>query len=506
MKTRCAILLSFAAAVCTFGSIDAAAQIVATRTGDVRGVTSAGITSFKGIPYAAPPLGALRWKPPQPPSSWQTVLVAEKTGPACMQSKGEIDARIPISEDCLYLNVWRPAAAQPNARLPVMVFIHGGGFVGETASSSLTDASSLARNGVIAVTLNYRVGRFGWFAYPELSAEAGEAATGNFGMMDQLAALRWVRDNIAAFGGDPARVTLFGESAGGISVNALMGVAAARGLFSAAITESGFGRNNAAPLNAAETMGAAFAKAAGASDLAALRALPAETVLSTAADDPNAAPPGLILDGKLMQANIAEVFAKGAQARIPWIVGSNNYEARLYSDRIANPDATLNALPDKIRDRALAIYDPSKTGNKSAVVAWLLTDKTFTEPARLLARLHARSGAPVYRYFFSYVPENGRGRLPGAAHGDELRYVFAQFGADPKLKIKFTDADKRMAALVERYWTNFARTHDPNGGNAPPWPRDRRDDVLVLDWLGPHATRGFRKRELDFVAHDVPKL
>ena len=322
MKTRCAILLSFAAAVCTFGSIDAAAQIVATRTGDVRGVTSAGITSFKGIPYAAPPLGALRWKPPQPPSSWQTVLVAEKTGPACMQSKGEIDARIPISEDCLYLNVWRPAAAQPNARLPVMVFIHGGGFVGETASSSLTDASSLARNGVIAVTLNYRVGRFGWFAYPELSAEAGEAATGNFGMMDQLAALRWVRDNIAAFGGDPARVTLFGESAGGISVNALMGVAAARGLFSAAITESGFGRNNAAPLNAAETMGAAFAKAAGASDLAALRALPAETVLSTAADDPNAAPPGLILDGKLMQANIAEVFAKGAQARIPWIVGS----------------------------------------------------------------------------------------------------------------------------------------------------------------------------------------
>ena len=505
MKKR-ACLVSFAMIVCTLCATGAVAQIVATRAGEIRGVTSSGITSFKGIAYAAPPIGPLRWRPPQPPLPWQGVRAADKTGPACIQAKDGLDPRVPTSEDCLYLNVWRPAAAQAKSNLPVMVFIHGGGFVGGTASGAGTDGTNIARNGVIVVTLNYRLGRFGWFAYPELTAEAADTGTGNFGLMDQIAALRWVRDNIAGFGGDPARVTLFGESAGGISVNALMSVPAARGLFSAAITESGFGRNNAPALQAAEKMGTAFAKAAGASDLAALRNLPADTLLNTADDDPQAEPPGLIIDGKLMQANILEAFAKGAQAKIPWIVGSNNYEASLYEERIAHPDATLDALPEKVRSRAFALYDPLKTGNKGAVLAWLLTDKNFTEPARLLARLHARSGAPVYRYFFSYVPEKARGRVPGAAHGDELRYVFGQFGADPKLKIKFTDGDKRMAALVERYWTNFARAHDPNGWGAPLWPRDRRDDVLVLDWPGAHAARGFRKRELDFVRDHVPKL
>jgi para-nitrobenzyl esterase len=503
MKKRCAYLLPIAAIICTSGAM---AQTVVTRAGDVRGVTSAVITSFKGIPYAAPPVGALRWKPPQPPLPWQDVRAADKTGPACMQPRDDLDSRVAVSEDCLYLNVWRSAAAQPGSKLPVMVYIHGGGFVGGTASDASRDGTNLARNGVIVVTLNYRLGRFGWFAYPELTAEAAGGATGNFGLMDQVAALHWVRDNIAAFGGDPARVTIFGESAGGISVNALMSVPAARGLFRAAITQSGLGRNSAAPLQAAEKMGAAFAKAAGASDLAALRNLPAETVLNTADDDPKAQPPGLILDGKLMQANIEQVFAKGAQAEVPWIVGSNNYEASLYADRVANPDATLAALPENVRSRAFALYDPLKTGSKGAVLALLLTDKNFTEPARFLARLHVRSGAPVYRYFFSYVPEKARGRVPGAAHGDELNYVFGQFNPDPKLKIKFTDADKRMAALVEGYWTNFARASDPNGWGLPPWPRDKRDDVLVLDWPGAHPARGFRKRELDFVAHDVPKL
>src|SRR3954454_4154845 len=471
MKRR-ARLLSLAMIVCTLFATRAAAQVVATQTGKLRGVTSSGIASFKGVPYAAPPVGPLRWKPPQPYPSWQTVLVADKTGPACMQAKGGLDPQVSTSEDCLYLNVWRPAATQANSKLPVMIFIHGGGFVGDTASGTGTDGTNLARNGVILVTLNYRLGRFGWVAYPELTAEGAETGTGNFGLMDQLAALRWVHDNIAAFGGDPARITIFGESAGGISVNALMCVPEARGLFSAAITESGFGRNVAAPLQTAEEMGTTFAKAAGASDLAALRALPAETILDTGNDDPKAEPPGLILDGKLMQANIEQIFAKGAQAKVPWIVGSNNYEGSLYPDRIANPDATLSALPEKIRNRAFVIYDPLKTGIKGGVVAWLLTDKHFSEPARRLATLHARTGQPVYRYFFSYVPENARGRLPGAAHGHELRYVFGHFDADPKLKIKYTGADRRMAALVERYWTNFARTGQPHGWGVPPWPRD----------------------------------
>src|SRR5947209_4893617 len=506
MKKTRARLAPLAAIAYALSCLAASAQTVATRSGEVRGVTSSGITSFKGIPYAAPPIGPLRWKPPQPVLPWHDVRGADKTGAACMQPKDGLDSRTPTSEDCLYLNVWRPAAAQAPSKLPVMVWIHGGGFVGGTASGAGSDGTTLARNGVIVVTLNYRLGRFGWFAYPELTAEAAEAGTGNFGLMDQLAALRWVHDNIAAFGGDPAHVTLFGESAGGISVNALMCVPAARGLFGAAITESGFGRNIAAPLPVAEKMGSTFAKAAGASNLAALRGLPAETVLNTGNDDPKAEPPGLILDGKLMQANIEQTFAKGAQAKVPWIVGSNNYEASLHPDRIANPDATLNALPAKIRKRAFAIYDPLKIGNKGAVVAWLLTDKNFTEPARLLAALHARSGQPVYRYFFSYVPEKARGRVPGTAHGDELRYVFGEFSPDAKLKITYTDGDKRMAALVERYWTNFARSHDPNGFGAPPWPKDKRNDVLVLDWVGAYPAHNFRRRELDFVGREVPKF
>jgi para-nitrobenzyl esterase len=483
----------------------AAQEIVATRSGQVRGVTSTGITSFKGVPYAAPPVGPLRWKPPQPAPPWEGVRVADRTGPACMQPKEGLDPRVTTSEDCLYLNVWRPAGTQANSKLAVMVWIHGGGFIGGTASGASGDGTSLARNGVIVVTLNYRLGRFGWFAYPELTEEAGEAATANFGLMDDIAALRWVKDNIAGFGGDPNRVTLFGESAGGISVNALMGAPAARSLFSAAITQSGFGRNPATTLAAAEKMSATFAKEVGANHLAALRNLSADTILGSGNHDPAAEPPGLILDGRLVQANVAEVFAKGGQAKVPWIVGSNSYEASLYLDRVANPGAALGVLPEKFRGRVLAAYDPLKTGNLDAVVAGMLTDKSFTEPARLLAARHAKSGEPVYRYFFAYVPEKARGKVPGAAHGDELRFVFGQFGTDPKLKIGFTDDDKRMAALVERYWTNFAKTGDPDGPGVVPWPKDKHDEVLVFDLIGPHAARGWRKAQLDLWSRDAAK-
>jgi len=500
MRARLLYMAAIFIVLCSQGA--AAQEVVLTRTGLVRGVTSAGITSFKGIPYAAAPIGPLRWKPAQPVAPWATTLVGDKTGPACMQGKGDLDPRLAISEDCLYLNVWRPAGIPANANLAVMVWIHGGGFIGDTGSDPALAGSNLARHDVIVVTLNYRLGRFGWFAYPELTQEAGEGATANFGLMDQIAALKWVKDNIVGFGGDPNRVTIFGESAGGISVNALMSTPAAHGLFARAITESGFGRNTAVPLQTAEKMGAAFAKAAGANDLAQLRNLPAETVLNAGNEDPAAEPPGLTLDGKLIAANIDQVFTKGAEAKAPWIVGSNDYEASLYADRIANPFPIVAALNDKLRARVLTLYDPLKTNVLGAVVAGVLTDKNFTEPARFLAAKHARSGQPVYRYYFKYVAEKARGRMPGAAHGDERRYVFGEFHADPKLKITYTSFDKSMAALLERYWTNFAKSGDPNGFGLVPWPKDKRDEVLVFDLFRPHVVRRFRKPQLDLWAHE----
>jgi len=341
----------------------AAAQTVMTRSGAVSGVTQAGVTAFRGIPYAAPPVGPLRWRPPQPPAPWKGVRAASETGPACMQPPlpGEDRGSNPaISEDCLYLNIWRPAVATTGAKRPVMVWIHGGGFYFGTGARAAYNGANLARDGVIIVTLNYRLGRFGWFAYPELTKKGGKAGTGNFGLMDDIAALKWVRANIAAFGGDPANVTVFGESAGGIAVNALMTIRAARGLFAKAITQSGFGRVPPQPLKTAEQTGSAFARSAGAANLAALRKLPAAVVLGP--EDARYAPlegPWPILDGKLITGSVAQIFAAGNEAKVPWMVGSNDFEASLFPSRLANPDAALEDLPPPLRDTMITLYDPT---------------------------------------------------------------------------------------------------------------------------------------------------
>jgi para-nitrobenzyl esterase len=417
---------------------------------------------------------------------------------------GEMGPNPAISEDCLYINIWRPADTRRDARLPVMVWIYGGGFISGTGASPIYDGSALARDKVIVVNLNYRLGRFGWFAYPELTREGGAASTGNFGLMDQMAALKWVRDNIAAFGGDPANVTVFGESAGAMCVNTLMSIPAAQGLFAKAITESGFGRHPARPLAAAEMMGSAFAQRVGASDLAALRNLSAETVLGppdtdmTGSDEPE-----LILDGKLISANVAAAFAAGNEAKVPWMVGSNNYEASLFAGALAKPDAVLAGLPEATRDAVMKLYDPGKRGDQTAVVAGMLTDRDFTEPARYLATSHARSGEPVYRYFFGYVPQMERGRSPGAGHGAELQFVFGNLGAGQSSNTRYTAADKRTAAAMGRYWTNFAKSGNPNGRGLIRWPKDGRDNILVFNAGGQHAASGFRKPQLDFAARQA---
>jgi para-nitrobenzyl esterase len=497
-------LYCLAVGLCLLAGARVVAQpIVATTAGRVQGETVDGITSFKGIPYAAPPVGNLRWKPPQPVKPWKGVRSANAPGPVCPQLVvpfADLGPKPAMSEDCLYLNLWLPAKAKAAAKLPVMVWIHGGGFIFGAGSSLIYDGTNLCRNGVIIVTFNYRLGWFGWFAYPELTKEGGESGTANFGLMDDIAALRWVRDNIAAFGGDPANVTVFGESAGGMSVNALMSVPACRGLFAKAITESGLGRFPARPLSDAERLGQAFAKSAGAADLAALRKLPADVVLGPPRLDVTAPDgPGLIVDGKLISENAAQAFAKGHEAEVPWMVGSNDFEASLLPAYLANPDAVLGRLPETERTLATSIYDPKRTGDKVAVVAGLTTDTVFTEPARFLAACHTRTGQPVYRYFFTYLRAAIRDKAPGAPHAGELAYVFGNASPGLRFSVDYSAEDKRTASIVGRYWTNFAKTGNPNGDGLVPWPKDGDGDVLVFDAAGQHAETHFRKRQLDLI-------
>jgi para-nitrobenzyl esterase len=406
------------------------------------------------------------------------------------------------SEDCLYLNIWKPQVARSFAGLPVMVWIYGGSFVRGDAANPMFDGANLAREGVIVVSFNYRLGRLGWFAHPALTAESGGAGTGDFGLMDQIAALAWVRDNVVAFGGDPSNVTIFGESAGGMSVNLLMISPAARGLFAKAITESGLGRIPAKPLAVAEAQGVAFAKSVGAMDIEALRKLPVEAVLDgQSATTEGGGSPGPIVDGKLVPEDVDRAFAEGKQAPVPWLVGSNDYEANLFPTRLDDPDGKVfSSLPITARPMVMAMFDSRKSGDKTAIAADLLTDTVFTEPARFLAKAQGRLGQPVYRYFFTYVPLADRATQPGAGHAAEVQFVFGNLGTFHWSTTTYFAFDKQIAADMGRYWTNFAKTGDPNGPGLVPWPADKSDQTLVFDASGEHAAAEFRKPRLGFLA------
>ena len=483
-----------------FGAAAQTAPVVRTVGGEVSGVAAGGVQSFKGIPFAAPPVGPLRWKPPQPAAAWSGLRDGSKFAASCYQQarNGRVEN---LSEDCLYLNVWRPEGARPGAKLPVMVWIYGGAFVSGAGALPIYDGTHFAENGVVLVTLNYRLGNLGWFAHPELTKESAGQGTGDYGLMDQIGALAWVRNNIALFGGDPSNVTIFGESAGGMSVNLLMTSPAARGLFAKAITESGLGRSGGKPLATAEASGVAFANTVGATSLADLRALPADKAWGPALTNiEGSANPGPIVDGVLVPENVDRAFAEGKEAKVPWIVGSNNFEASLFPQRLENPAPYLNALsPDRLA-LVSKVFDPEGTGDKKALVAGLMTDAVFTEPARYLAAQHEAHGAKTYRYYFGYVPEGMRKMVPGAGHAGELMFVFSTLGSFPsRIPLTYTEMDKTIAGDMTRYWANFARSGDPNGGSLPAWPEDKGDRLLVIDPTGPHAATALRKPQLDLV-------
>jgi para-nitrobenzyl esterase len=393
---------------------------------------------------------------------------------------------MPMSEDCLTLNVWRPALV--GSGLPVMVWIHGGGYNNGSGTAALYDGSSLARRGVVLVTINYRLGRFGFFDHPALANErAADASAGNYGVMDQIAALEWVRDNIAAFGGDPGRVTVFGESAGGAAVTQLMIAPAARGLFHRAIVQSGLGRQRSALLDqvrpgrpSAQSLGVAFARSAGLGGQAsaeALRALPAEALL---APMPAFYSDNLIVDGRILTEDVVEAFAAGRQAPIPLILGTNS--AEFWRIRPADAGAygrTEDEMTDTEYGAFLAAY-----GDQAGYDAGFVSDLIFNEPARHLARLHARTGAPTFLYRFDVVPESNREPGGGATHASERPYVFDNLETVGR---PMGERDQRAATVMADYWTTFAKGGDPNGEGRPTWPAFGADRMLEFTSVGPSA-------------------
>jgi para-nitrobenzyl esterase len=498
-KTHLAMLVSAALLAGAAGGADpapgpAAPAQIRVESGLLAGVAQGNVLVFRGVPYAAPPVGALRWCPPQPPVAWKGERSAAAAGAACMQRDDE--ARLAaMSEDCLTLQVFAPKGAQ---KAPVMVWLHGGGNITGAGSKAAYDGASFARDGVVLVAVNYRLGPLGFFAHPALTraAPAGEPLA-NYGLMDQIAALAWVRRNAAAFGGDPGNVTLFGESAGGQDVLALLAAPAARGLFAKAIAESpGNGWEPLPTLAAIEAEGErAAAKAglaAGAGVTAGqLRALPAERLVREMAGDYEPT-----VDGRLLPESITEAFARGHAADVPLILGSNSYEASL---------APKAGVPPGVTAEIRAAYAPDATTH-AALGAALMADRFFHAPVRWFAR-HAASGAPAWLYHFSYVRVSQRATLPGAPHSSEIPYVFDSWDAISSRALLLPEEDRAMTARVHSCWVSFAKTGVPNWPGGPAWPAytPARDELLEIAAI-PAVRQHFRQAQLDAQEHAVAFL
>ena len=459
----------------------ARAATVHVAGGDLDGATSESVDSFKGVPYAAPPVGDLRWRAPQGAAAWQGVRDATRYAAACMQGGVPWPPGAPVekqSEDCLYLNVWRPAGLSSADRLPVMVWIPGGGWTDGSGSARLYDGSRLARRGVIVVTINYRLGAFGFLAHEALSRESARSSSGNYGLRDQVAALHWVQDNIASFGGDAARVTIFGQSAGSMSANLLTVSPAARGLFRRVIGESGAVfippamAGDGFRLKGAQDEGARFAAALNAPTIDALRRVPAAAIV----DAQRRFAFHFILDNEMLPEEPWVVYSAGRQAPADLLAGWNADEGQLF---IAGQTITASTLESGIAQEIGQFpaplrpwYHAGTDGQARAARARFEGDLRMAYDTWTWLRLQARTGqANVFAYRFVQPPPATAGTPffgMGATHGVEMPYVFDALDAE---HWSSRPSDRRLAGMMADYWTNFAKTGDPNGEGLPRWPR-----------------------------------
>jgi para-nitrobenzyl esterase len=451
---------------------------------------------FKGIPYAAPPVGDMRWKSPEPAAPWQGVKDAAAFGPSCMQTsypEGSLyhNTLGPISEDCLTLNVW--TTAKQGEKHPVMVWIHGGALTRGSGATAWYDGEALSRKGVVIVTINYRLGVFGFFTHPELTAESSHHTSGNYGLLDQVAALQWVKRNIAAFGGDPKKVTIFGESAGSWSTNFMMASPLTRGLIDRVIGESGAFFGVMKKLADTEKVGV------NAGDLKTLRAKPAEELMKTTFDQRAMGP---VVDGYLLPTDIYTVFKEGKQNDVPLLAGYNADEGTAFANWNGNVDAFVKQGQQrfgKFSDEYFAAYPAGSEADAKASFYATFRDTTFGWNMRTWGRMNEQTGHhPAYLYYFSHVQPGPTAERYGAYHASEILYVFDNLDVLPR---PFTDVDRKLSEEMASYWVNFAKTGDPNGPGLPKWPAYHAKDEVWMEF-GPSEPKTkveLNKAKLDFM-------
>lgn len=468
-----------------------AATVVKIDSGAVSGVANGDQMEWLGIPYVAPTLGPRRWKPPLPVKPWNGVRKAAEYGPNCPQPESGFAAPSVQSEDCLMINVWAPKDYKTK-RLPVMVSIHGGAYI--LGSGNMEDTTSFTRDGVIMVSMNYRLGRLGQFAHPALTAENPEGPLGSYTVMDQVAALQWVQRNIAGFGGDPKKVTIFGCSAGGTYINLLMASPKARGLFRGAIAQSDpfntpwprLARSGRTIGGSAEELGDRFSTSIGLpnASAAALRAIPVSKLISPAGN--NAADRiQPVVDGQYVIQGI-DAFEKGAIARVPYITSINSWEGIL--TQFFDPSgATSVASLGPSRDQVLALYTPEQRATPSTLGSRIMDDMSFRAPQRVAARGSVTAGNPTWGIYFDYVAEAARAQNPmGSAHCSDSSYIYES----PRVmltKVVPTPGDMKVARTMHAYYVNFAKTGNPNGAGLPQWPQyGKTENLLLVDKVGFH--------------------
>ena len=507
--------------------------IVNTKTGPISGATSAAsdeVMTFKGIPYAAPPIGDLRWKPPQSVEPWTNVRDASNFAPRCTQTDAQggfytNNDPQPLGEDCLYLNVWTKST-NPDSKQPVMVWIHGGAFILGSGSDAFYNGTSLAEQDVTLVTINYRLGIFGFLSHPALTAESENGASGNQGLLDQIAALAWIRDNISAFGGDPSNVTIFGESAGSMSVCYLVASPLAKGLFQKAIGQSGGCFNKHASLTeqasafdpnpdnrSGHEIGMAIAAALGqaeanAESLAALRSLSSEVITETLAETETAVPwRSIFVDGWVFPDQMHTLMLDGRASAVDSIVGSTKDEGTtLFTEIQEIPreqwEAQVKALYADHGDSLIAAYSADADVSTKKAQQEMTSDALFANEMRIWARLVEQQGQNAYVYVFNHAPPMANfGRQLGAFHAAEIPYIFhaGSFDAgEDGVSILYDETDRSTEHLMQSYWVNFAKTGTPNGDGLPQWPRYQAETNLTLGISHePEVIADFRKQKLD---------